>query len=237
VQTPLQRIGISIGDPTGVGPEVTLKALAGEPGFRTSRFLLLGDLSCLERLNRQLALELTLAREAPGADAWIAVANPCADVLPESLQPGAAAAARAAVEWISEGARRCLDGSLAALVTAPVNKHAIVRAGIPFIGHTELLTEMAGNPGTVMMLLGHDDRGRWLRVALATTHVAIKDVPRALTRAAVEQAIERAAQACRDLGLERQRVAVTGLNPHAGEGGEFGDEEQTTIGPAVEARK
>jgi 4-hydroxythreonine-4-phosphate dehydrogenase len=86
-----------------------------------------------------------------------------------------------------------------------------------------------------MMLLGHDDRGRWLRVALATTHLPLKLVADHLTRAKVELAIELAAQACRDLGLPRARVAVCGLNPHAGEGGKMGTEEQTIITPAVRA--
>jgi 4-hydroxythreonine-4-phosphate dehydrogenase len=84
-----------------------------------------------------------------------------------------------------------------------------------------------------MMLLGQDEHGRWLRVALATVHIAIKSVPQKLTPAKIELAIELAAQACRDLQLPRARVAVCGLNPHAGEGGEFGDEEIKTIAPAV----
>jgi 4-hydroxythreonine-4-phosphate dehydrogenase len=88
-----------------------------------------------------------------------------------------------------------------------------------------------------MMLLGDDDRGRWLRVALVTTHVPIHDLARQITRERVELAIERAATACRDLGLPRARVAVCGLNPHAGEGGHFGTEEITTIAPAVAATR
>jgi 4-hydroxythreonine-4-phosphate dehydrogenase len=87
------------------------------------------------------------------------------------------------------------------------------------------------------MLLGHDDRGRWLRVALATTHVPIRLVSEHLTRAKIELAIELAAQACQHLGLARARVAVCGLNPHAGEGGEMGTEEQTTVAPAVQAAR
>ena len=118
-------------------------------------------------------------------------------------------------------------------MTAPVNKEAIVLAGIPFIGQTELLSQIAGTERTAMMLLGQDDRGRWLRVALATTHLPLKAVSEHLTREKVERVIELAAQACRDLGLPRARVAVCGLNPHAGEGGQMGTEEKTTIGPAV----
>jgi 4-hydroxythreonine-4-phosphate dehydrogenase len=88
-----------------------------------------------------------------------------------------------------------------------------------------------------MMLLGQDDRGRWLRVALATTHLPIKLVSEHLTSAKIELVIELAAQACRDLGLPRARIAVCGLNPHAGEGGKMGTEEQTIIGPAVQAAR
>ena len=118
-------------------------------------------------------------------------------------------------------------------MTAPVNKEMIVRAGQPFLGQTEFLSELAGANRTAMMLLGHDERGHWLRVALATTHVPLKLVSDQLTPAKIELAIDLAAQACRDLGLPRARVAVCGLNPHAGEGGHTGTEEQTTIAPAV----
>ena len=88
-----------------------------------------------------------------------------------------------------------------------------------------------------MMLLGSDDRGRWLRVALATIHIPIREVSARLKGERIELAIELAAQACRDLGLCRARVAVCGLNPHAGEGGKIGDEEMTTIVPAVNAAR
>jgi 4-hydroxythreonine-4-phosphate dehydrogenase len=88
-----------------------------------------------------------------------------------------------------------------------------------------------------MMLLGQDERGRWLRVVLATTHVPLRLVSESLSQAKIELAIERAAQACADLGLHRARVAVCGLNPHAGEGGKMGTEEGTVITPAVQAAK
>jgi 4-hydroxythreonine-4-phosphate dehydrogenase len=122
---------------------------------------------------------------------------------------------------------------LNALVTAPVNKEAIIRSGHAFIGQTEFLSQLAQAERAVMMLLGQDDRGRWLRVALVTTHLPLKIVAEHITKSKVETAIELAAQACRDLGLPRARIAVCGLNPHAGEGGELGDEEKRTIGPAV----
>jgi len=209
--------------------------LAVQPGPENARFLLIGDRANLERLNTQLGLALDL-RPFTGYDqpGRVFVLQPLKASLPEDLPPGAPAAANAALAWLEEGARRCLAGELDALITAPVSKEAIIRTGHPFTGQTEFLSELAGTQRTAMMLLGEDDRGRWLRVALATTHVPICRVAEAVTRAKVELAIELAAQACHDLGLARARVAVCGLNPHAGEGGQLGTEEQATIVPAVE---
>jgi len=105
------------------------------------------------------------------------------------------------------------------------------------VGQTEYLSDLAGTRDAVMMLLGHDEAGRWLRVALATTHVPVREIASALTREKVIWAIRRASEACDRLGLSRRRVAVCGLNPHAGEGGKLGDEEIRIIRPAVaEAR-
>jgi 4-hydroxythreonine-4-phosphate dehydrogenase len=139
------------------------------------------------------------------------------------------------VAWLAEGTQRCLRHKLAALVTAPVNKEAIIRSGQSFVGQTEFLAHLAGTERFAMMLLGHDERQRWLRVALATTHLPLKSVSDHLRQDKIEQVIELAAQACRDLGLPRARVGVCGLNPHAGEGGQLGDEEIRIIAPAVEA--
>ncbi len=234
-------IGISIGDVTGVGPEVTLKALASEAAADATKYLLLGDESRLRQLNSRLGLNLPLKTFASHADdGRFFVAHPSAEDLPvvpvpEELSAGSPLAAHLAVAALRAGAQRCLRGELAALVTAPVNKESIIRAGHKFIGQTEFLSELAGTRRTAMMLLGTDEQGRWLRVALATIHISIKSVPEKLTAEKITLAIELAAQSCRDLGLARARVAVCGLNPHAGEGGEFGDEEITTIGPAVQA--
>jgi 4-hydroxythreonine-4-phosphate dehydrogenase len=274
-------IAITLGDATGIGMEVTLKALAADLDQDDTRYLLLGDEGCLQRAQALLGLKLdwepllmnrTAAGPRPqqigekqplrpgtgrapspsGSRAQGAIKvrgglsserhkgrvflhNPSCETLPPALSPGAPAAARAAVAWLKDAAERCLRREVDALVTAPVNKEAIIRSGQPFVGQTEFLSAMAGIDRPVMMLLGADDRGRWLRVALATTHLPIKDVAAQLTIEKVERAIELAAQACRDLGLPRARIGVCGLNPHAGEGGEFGDEEQRIITPAVES--
>jgi 4-hydroxythreonine-4-phosphate dehydrogenase len=230
-------LGISLGDVTGVGPEVTLKAIAAECNSDDTKYLLIGDEKILTRLNEQLALKLPLKKFSSytGSGRFFMM-NSCAE-LPENLTAGAAPAAHASVSWLREGGHRAMRGELDALITAPVNKESIIRAGHKFVGQTEYLSELANAKRTAMMLLGTDERGRWLRVALATVHIAIKSVPEKLTAEKVALAIELAAQSCRDLGLSRAKVAVCGLNPHAGEGGEFGDEEITTIAPTVLAEK
>lgn len=229
-------IGISLGDVTGIGPEVVLKALAAEAGVDQARYLLIGDETVVRTLNSSLGLNLPLKPfSSYEADGRFFLLNPSASRLPTALPAGSPVAANAAVAALHEAGQRCLRGDLDAMVTAPVNKEAIIRAGHPFVGQTEYLSDLAGTQRTAMMLLGTDDRGRWLRVALATIHISIRSVPEKLTAEKITLAIELAAQSCRDLGLSRARVAVCGLNPHAGEGGEFGDEEITTIGPTVQA--
>jgi len=231
-------IAIALGDVTGVGPEVTLKALAAEADADEMRYLLIGDVQLTLSLERRLGLGLPLksfsSMTEPGR---FFVHNPMSDTLASDLPPGSPTAARAAIAWLTDGAQRCLRNEIEALVTAPVNKEAIMRTGQPFVGQTEFLSDLASTRRTAMMLLGQDDRGRWLRVALATTHLPLKLVAAHLRRENVQLAIELAAQACHDLGLPRQRLGVCGLNPHAGEGGEFGDEEITVIRPVVESLK
>ena len=240
-------IGISLGDATGVGPEVALKAAAAEARRDRTKYLFLGDEQLLRRLNRKLSLNLPLKEfSGYGGNGKFFTANPFADsgstgslpALPGKLPAGSPLAAQAALAALRDGAKRCLRGELDALVTAPVNKEAIVRAGEEhFVGQTEFLSQLAGAQRTAMMLLGTDDKNRWLRVALATIHISIKSVPKKLTPGKIALAIELATQACRDLGLSRAKIAVCGLNPHAGEGGAFGDEEIKTVTPAVKAAR
>lgn len=231
-------IGISLGDVTGISPEVTLKALAAEAHADDTRYLLIGDPEQLEKLNRQLGLQLPMQPYAGAVSSGrFFTYNPLPEPLPSDLTPGSPVAAKAALAWLKDGAERCLRHELDALVTAPVNKESIMQTGQPFVGQTEFLSQLAGAERTAMMLLGQDDRGRWLRVVLATTHVPLRLVAEQLTRPKIELAIELAAKACADLGLSQARVAVCGLNPHAGEGGKIGTEEITTITPAVQAMR
>jgi 4-hydroxythreonine-4-phosphate dehydrogenase len=230
-----KRIGISAGDMTGIGPEVALKALALELAADDASYLILGDLGRLEALQSRLGLGLSLEPRQENSSARVQVFNPLNEPLDPDLAPGSPRAARAALAWLREGAARCLTGQLDALVTAPVNKESVIRSGEPFIGQTEFLSQIAGTRRTAMMLLGDDDRGRWLRVVLVTTHLPLGLVARALTRERIELAIELGAEACSLLGLPQSRVGVCGLNPHAGEGGKLGTEEQTLIAPAIRA--
>ncbi len=228
---------IALGDPTGIGPEVALKAVAAELARDDARYLLIGDETLVRDLNARLGTGLAIGSGDTASTARVSVLNP-GRPLPANLPCGSPEAARAALDWLRTGARLCLAGRCSALVTAPVNKESIIRAGEEsFVGQTELLSDLAGTSRTAMMLLGADDRGRWLRVALATIHVPLREVAVRLSREKIELAIELAARACRDLGLPRAKVAVCGLNPHAGEGGKIGDEEITTIAPAVEVMR
>ena len=237
-QTTALRLGICLGDVTGIGPEVTLKALALDAAKDETHYVIIGDADRVLGLNQSLGLSLSF-EDYQGVEGRgrLRVLNPAHEPLPVDLAPGAPEAARAAVAWVRKGAELCMKGELDALVTAPVNKEAIVRSGLAFVGQTELLSEMASTERTAMMLLGQDDRGRWLRVALATTHLPLKKVSEALTADKITTVIELAARACRDLALGRARIGVCGLNPHAGEGGEMGTEEITTLAPAVRAAR
>jgi 4-phospho-D-threonate 3-dehydrogenase / 4-phospho-D-erythronate 3-dehydrogenase len=229
-------IAISLGDMAGIGPEVTLKALAAEGRTDDCRYLLIGDVNLTQCLNEQLGLKLPLEiYDREKCAGRFCLHNPLPEALPAQPAPNSPAVARAAVAWLTDGAQRCLRMQADALVTAPVNKESIIRSGVPFIGQTEFLSELAGTNQTAMMLLGQDDRGRWLRVALATTHLPLKLVATQLRAEKIELAITLAAKACKDLGLSRARIGVCALNPHAGEGGAFGSEESTLIAPVVQA--
>ncbi|MFM2295956.1 MAG: hypothetical protein RLZZ350_2369 [Verrucomicrobiota bacterium] len=232
-------LGLATGDPTGIGPEISLQALAARKRTDATRYILLGDFRQLQQLNEQLRLKLPLEKFSGWASRKkLQVIQPWAAALPEKISQGSPAAARAAMAALELGAKLCLQKKLSALVTAPVNKAAIIRSGQKnFVGQTEFLSQLARTRRTAMMLLGCDDRGRWLRVALATTHVPIRRVAQSLTAQNIRLAITLAAQACRDLGLPRAHVGVCGLNPHAGEDGKIGTEEIKLIAPVCRALK
>jgi 4-hydroxythreonine-4-phosphate dehydrogenase len=230
-------LGITLGDPSGIGPEVTLKALSRLDSQDSTQYLVLGDSKLVLRLNESLRLNLPLIEFQDYSQIGRFFYANVGPELPEVAIGGSAVAAKAAMAALTDGAQRCLKGELDGIVTAPVNKESIIRLGQPFMGQTEYLSDLADTARTAMMLLGADDRGRWLRVALVTTHLPIRKVADNITTEKVLQTIELAAKSCHDLGLTRARIGVCGLNPHAGEGGEIGTEELSTIIPAAEHAK
>jgi 4-hydroxythreonine-4-phosphate dehydrogenase len=229
-------LGITLGDVTGIGPEVALKAVARLVADEDdTRYVLVGDAGTVRRICGLMGLESDLPRwHGPGSEPSRAYLLPSGDDdLPAALPYGDPLAATAAVESLRVAGRLCLSGEFDGMVTAPVSKEAILRTGTPFVGQTEFLAGLCGADRHAMMLLGHDPEGRWLRVALATTHLPLAAVPRTLRTEGVAQTILLAAEACKRLGLPRRRVGVCGLNPHAGEGGHLGREEIEVIAPAV----
>lgn len=217
---PTPRLIISAGDPAGVGPEVTVKALAQSHVRDLGEIAVAGDPVDLRRTAGQLGLPAPEKIE-PAGDAG--------RVRPGQLSAhggaAAVAAVRRAVELIQAGAYD-------ALVTAPINKEALKLAGFDWPGHTEMLADLTGT-GEVRMLLVTDR----LKVVHVTTHRSLRSAIEAATRTRIARTIELGYEGVRRLGFERPRIAVAGINPHAGEGGLFGDEEAREIAPAVaEAR-
>jgi 4-hydroxythreonine-4-phosphate dehydrogenase len=233
-------VALSIGDPCGIGPEIALRLLAegGLPG----RLLLLGDRRVLERD----AGLVPGAPPVPTADAadFVSGGSPFAldaasDAAGAREMRGAlpalgtedARAGRASHAWVLRGADLALDGAVDAIVTGPIHKGAWGRAGIGDPGHTEVLSRRAGAERVVMLLVGGP-----LRVALSTIHVPLARVPGLLTPEGVAadlRVLHR--DLVRRFGVESPRIGVCGVNPHAGEGGRFGDDEARVVAPAVRA--
>ena len=241
----MQAIAITQGDPAGIGPEIVAKAFRDAPDVLRGCFAV-GDLATLRRaaqcILRPGVPELPVALITSPDDAWQAPPR-CMPVLQLPGLPGpvpwgqvSAAAGRAAADCVVWAARAALQGSIAALVTAPLHKEALSAAGVAFPGHTELLqAEAAAYRGVplaampVRMMLASDE----LRTVLVSIHLSLRDAIAAVTRDNVLQTLQIThAALLRSLGRV-PRMAVAGLNPHAGEGGLFGREEIDSIAPAV----
>jgi len=241
----MQTIAITQGDPAGIGPEIVAKAFRDAPDDLRGCFAV-GDLATLRRaaqcIVRPGVPELPVAQIVSPDDAW-QVPPRCMPVLQLPGLPGpvpwgrvSAAAGRAAADCVVWAARAALQGHIAALVTAPLHKEALSAAGVAFPGHTELLqAEAATHQGVplaampVRMMLASDE----LRTVLVSIHMSLRDAIAAVTRENIVQTLQIThAALLRTLGRV-PRIAVAGLNPHAGEGGLFGREEIESIAPAV----
>lgn len=220
-----------MGDPSGVGPEIIAKLF--DAGSLADAAVVFGDRGTLERAVRIIGADLRVRpishpREAilmPGVMDVI-----CETELPANLGFGtvSAIAGAAASQYVESAIRYALDKSLRAIVTAPLNKEALQAAGVKFPGHTEMLAARSGTRDFAMMLSNGE-----LRVLLVTIHVPLASAIQQITHAAELRAIRLAHAAVRQLGVGRPRVAVAGLNPHAGENGMFGREDLDIIAPAI----
>jgi 4-hydroxythreonine-4-phosphate dehydrogenase len=213
------RIAITLGDPAGIGPEIVAAAVAAAPAALRQRLVIHGDPAPLERGAR--AIGVTLPAE-------LAIRGAGFDAAPGRPDERSGAAQVAYLEAAVAAAAR---GEVDAIVTAPISKTWARRAGFDFPGHTEMLAARLGDREVAMMFAGPK-----LKVVLATVHVPLRSVAEVLTRARIEHVTRLfAASLARDFGIARPRVGVVGLNPHAGEGGLLGAEDDAVIAPAIEA--
>jgi 4-hydroxythreonine-4-phosphate dehydrogenase len=224
-----------MGDPAGIGPEIILKALEHESLYQVCRPVILGDPGILHSMGTHKTPPAALnvisaplqATPSPGKTDVLAVS----DLTGDAVRPGAPtpAAGRAMVDYIIRAVEMTLSGDLAAMVTCPISKALMQQAGYAYEGHTQLISHLTGTRDVVMMLAGER-----LRVALATIHCPLREVPALLSEAVVYKTIAITGRALdEDLGIRAPRIAVAGLNPHAGEEGLFGTEERDIIEPAV----
>ena len=220
---------LTAGEPAGVGPELCLALARAQP---STRLVVVADKTLLAARAARLGLDVPLADSVPANAAPAGALEVLHVPLAAPAAPGVLDAANApyVLATLARAAQGCLDGEFAALVTGPVHKGIIADAGIAFTGHTEFLAEFSGTPRVVMLLAGGG-----LRVALATTHLPLKDVPAAITRQSLEEVVRILH---RDLtqrfGIAAPKILVAGINPHAGEGGHLGREEIETIAPVLE---
>ena len=240
---PPAPLAITMGDAAGIGPEIIARAfLSGE----ARGAVVIGDVQVMRRAAALAGGRLVVARvddaaEAEGMPPRCMPVLPPAGLVPDlaGVPPGRvdARAGHAAALCITEAVRLVQAGRARAIVTAPIHKEALAAAGVPYPGHTEMLQALAAAPGSapppVRMMLANEE----LRTVLVTIHLSLRRAIDAISFEAVLDTLRIAHRAARAFGIARPRLGVAGLNPHAGEGGLFGDEELRIIGPAVEAAR
>lgn len=231
----LPIVAITMGDPAGIGPEVTVRAIAEPEIAAICRPLVIGDAGRLR--DAASRCEVTVGVRAVGGVAAAEFAEgtlECVDLglVPPDLPYGEVSAigGEVAYQCVRVAAELALSGQVQAICTAPLNKLALHMAGHPFPGHTEMLAALTDTPEVTMMLTARN-----LRVAHVTTHIGLLDMIAMIEPGLVARTIERGHRALVTAGIERPRIAVCGLNPHAGENGLFGHhEEEEKIAPGVE---
>jgi len=235
--TPHAPIAISMGEPAGIGPDLILRLYAERQKHRLPPFIVVGNMGFLAARARRLGLDISFAATAPDAAAsQFAVSLPILHVdglVPDKPGEASMLSGKAVIESINRATTETLNGTARALVTAPIHKAALYNAGFKYPGHTEYLASLCAEGGTVphsVMMLAHDD----LRVAPLTIHVPLRDVPAHVTGKLLRDTALVIEHDLRTrFGIETPKLAVAGLNPHAGEAGSIGTEDRDVILPAV----
>ncbi len=228
-------LAITMGDPASIGPEIAAKALADPSVYAKAKPFVIGDKNAMADALRITRLSLRLQPIAKVSDARFTQGTldvlDLANVDMSKLQYGKVSAmcGKASVEYIEKGIALALAGEIDAVVTGPIHKESINQAGCPYPGHTEIFGTLTKTKDYAMMLLGED-----LRVVHVSTHVSLREAIERTKKPRVLTVIRLANRALKALGLSEPKIAVAGLNPHAGEHGLFGDEEIKEIIPAIE---
>jgi 4-hydroxythreonine-4-phosphate dehydrogenase len=233
-------LGITMGDPSGIGPEITVKTLGRRELYDASRPLVVGDAKVIEKAAREAVKRQDLAIHPVASVKECTFSYGTIDVLDlanvdiEKLKVGKvdAMSGRAAFEAVKKVIELALSKDVDATITNPLNKEALNLAGHHYSGHTEIYAELTGTKDYSMMLADGE-----LRVVHVSTHVSLREACERVKKDRVLKVIELADTTCKSLGIARPRIAVAGLNPHAGENGMFGREEIEEISPAIKAAK
>ena len=232
----MKKLAITMGDPGGIGPEIVVKAISSEEIRSMCAPVVIGDRPVMEEVLKLLDLpaHVRLLRSPDGYDPARGFINliDLGESKDFKKRKATAGGGRASAAYISAAVTLALGKNVDGIVTAPISKKALKMAGMNWPGHTEMLADLTDTDEYAMMLTGGP-----LTVMLVTIHTALKNVPHLITRENVLRTIRLAKRACVMLGIENPRIAVAGLNPHAGESGIFGDEEVKEIIPAVEDAK
>ncbi len=226
-------LAITMGDPAGVGPEIIVKAAAELfPRIQSGelRLVIIGSNPALEAARAQFTPSLEIPAATANSSDWPAICALQAGPEGEPIRAGQLSAdgGRFAFQAVEQGVRLALDGRIGGIVTAPLNKEALNKAGYHYPGHTEMLAELTGVKGSCMML-AHGN----MRVSHVTTHIALEDVPKRATAERLRRVIDLTHDALTRLNLGRTRIAVAALNPHAGEGGLFGRHDIDVAAPVI----
>lgn len=229
-------VGITIGDPCGIGPEITVKSLNEKELYEISYPLVIGDKKVIEQAMEIVNIKLEINVVDNPADGKYEYGTvdilDLQNVIFDEIEFGKVTknGGKASYEYVEKAALLAIAGEIDAIATGPISKEAINVAGFHFAGHTEILGHLTETKDYCMMLTDKD-----FRVSHVTTHVAMKDVPSRITKERVLKVIELTDEAVKLMGVSKPRIAVAGFNCHSGENGLFGDEEIKAITPAIEA--